>query len=73
MVMMIIVSMNCKSVDEDARISKGSSCSFGFCPNEGGGGPCPIFLSRFHKLVFWSVKGVYFLQNANNLIFKLFL
>ena len=50
MVMMIIVSMNCKSVDEDARISKGSSCSFGFCPNEGGGGPCPNFLSTCHKL-----------------------
>ena len=50
MVMMIIVSMNCKSVDEDARISKGSSCSFKFCPNEEGGGPCPIFLSTCHKL-----------------------
>ena len=47
MVMMIIVSMNCKSVDEDARISKGSSCSIAFCPNEGGEGPaqffCPLF------------------------------
>ena len=26
-----------------------SSCSFGFCPNEGGR-PCPNFLSTFHKL-----------------------
>ena len=30
---------------------KKSSCSFGFCPNEGGrGGPCPNFSSAFHKL-----------------------
>ena len=31
-------------------LTKKSSCSFGFCPNEGGGGPCPNFLSTFHKL-----------------------
>ena len=29
---------------------KKSSCSFGFCTNEGGAGPCPNFLSTFHKL-----------------------
>ena len=29
---------------------KKSSCSFGFCPNEGGrGGPCTNFSSAFHK------------------------
>ena len=57
-----------KSIWED--IPKKSSCSFGFCPNEGeGGGSCPIFLSPFDK---WLIKGVYFLQNANNLNFKLF-
>ena len=27
-----------------------NSSSFRFCPNEGGGGPCPNFLSTFHKL-----------------------
>ena len=32
------------------RSPKKSSCSFGFCPIEGGGGPCPNFLSTFHKL-----------------------
>ena len=26
-------------------VPKKSCCSFGFCPNEGGGGPCPNFLS----------------------------
>ena len=32
-------------------LPKKSSCSFGFCPNEGGrGGPCPNFSSAFHKL-----------------------
>ena len=31
-----------------------------------------FFLSHFHKC-FWPIKGVYFLQNANNLNFKLFL
>ena len=30
--------------------TKKSSCSFGFFPNEGGGGPCQNFLSTFHKL-----------------------
>ena len=28
-----------------------SCCSFGFCPNEGGG-PCPNFLSPFQKCIF---------------------
>ena len=32
------------------RSPEKSSCSFGFCPIEGGGGPCPNFLSTFHKL-----------------------
>ena len=33
------------------RFPEKSSCSFGFCPNEGGrGGPCPNFSSAFHKL-----------------------
>ena len=32
---------------------KKSSCSFGFCPNEGEGGEtCPNFLSPFHKCIF---------------------
>ena len=40
---------------------------------EGGrGGPCPNFLSPFYSVHFWSIKGVPFLQNANNLNFKLF-
>ena len=31
--------------------TKKSSCSFGFCPNEGGrGGPSPNFSYTFHKL-----------------------
>ena len=45
--------------------------SFGFCPNEGGRA-----LHNFWHLLwvhFCSIKGVYFLQNANNLNFKLFL
>ena len=32
------------------RFHEKNSCSFGFCPNEGGGGPCPNVLSTFHKL-----------------------
>ena len=46
-------------------------CSFGFCPIEGGGGPCSNFLASL--VHFWSIKRVYFLQNANNLNFELFL
>ena len=34
----------------EGRSPEKSSCSFGFCPIEGGGGPCPNFLSTFHKL-----------------------
>ena len=37
--------------------TKKSSCSFGFFPNEGGGGPCPNFLSHFEEVHFWSLKG----------------
>ena len=48
-----------------------SSCSFGFCPNEGGEGPAQIF-GTFSEVHYWSIKGVHFLQNANNLNFKLF-
>ena len=29
-----------------------NSCSFGFCSNEGEEGPCPKFLSPFHKCIF---------------------
>ena len=36
-------------------------CSFGFCPIERGGA-LPNFFVHF-----WSIKGIYFLQNANNL------
>ena len=28
-----------------------NSCSFGFCSNEGGEGPCPIFFAPFHKYI----------------------
>ena len=48
-----------------------SSCSFGFCPNEGQ--DLPKFFVHFSLVHFWSIKGVYFLQNANNFNFKLFL
>ena len=51
------------------EIAKKGCCSFGFCPNQGGGreGPAQIFLH-----LFWSIKGVYFLLNANYLNLKLF-
>ena len=37
------------SIGVKRRFPEKSSCSFGFCPDEGGG-PCPNFLSTFHKL-----------------------
>ena len=46
--------------------------SFGHCPNEGGEA-LPKFLVPFQDVHFWSIKGLYFFQNANNLNFKLFL
>ena len=52
--------------------TKKSCCSFGFCPNEGGG-VLPNFFATFLWVQFWSIKGVYFLQNDNNLISQLFL
>ena len=59
----------------DGHLSEGfpkkSCCSFGFCPNEGGRA-LPKFFVTFSEMHFWSIKGVYFLQNANNLSFKLF-
>ena len=34
----------------------------------GGGGPaCPNCLAHFKEVHFWSIKGVYFFQNANDL------
>ena len=33
-------------------LTKQNCCSFGFCPNEGRGGPCPNFLSPFHMCIF---------------------
>ena len=38
--------------------------------SEGGGSP--IFLAHFQEVHYWSLQGVYFLQNASNLNFKLF-
>ena len=37
-----------------------------------GGRALPKFFVTFSEMYFWSIKGVYFLQNANNLNFKLF-
>ena len=31
-------------------------CSFGFCPIEGGWGPCPNFFIHFQEVHFWSIK-----------------
>ena len=48
---------------------KKNCCSFGFCPNEGGSA-VPNFFCTFAfscKVHFWSIKGVYLNQNANNL------
>ena len=39
-------------------LPKKSSCSFGFCPNEGGGGPCPIFCPLFTNCIFWVNLGM---------------
>ena len=36
------------------------------------GGGCQKFFVTFSEVHFWSIKGVHFLQNANNLNFKLF-
>ena len=38
-----------------------------------GGGVLPNFFATFLWVQFWSIKGVYFLQNDNNFNFKLFL
>ena len=38
-----------------------------------GGWALPNFFVHFSQMHFWSIKGVYFLQNTNNLNFKLFL
>ena len=53
----------------DALLRKRMS-SFVFCPNEGGRA-LPNFFGPF-QVHFWSIKGVYFLQNANNWNLKLF-
>ena len=37
-----------------------------------GGGALPNFFVTLSLVHFWSIKGIFFLQNANNLKFKLF-
>ena len=43
--------------------------SFWHCPKRGGS--CPNLGVLFQGVHFWSIKGVYFFQNANNLNFEL--
>ena len=48
--------------------TENNCCSFGICPNEGKGvGPAQIF-GTFSQVHFWSIKGVYILQNAKNML-----
>ena len=54
-----------KGNEYKGRRPEKSCCSFEFCPNAGGGA------LPFSQVHFWSINGVYFLQNANNLNFKL--
>ena len=49
--------------------NKVHALSYGF--PQTGGGPAH-FLASFQEVHFWSIKGVYFFQNANNLNFRLF-
>ena len=50
------VDVDVDVVDVDVDVKDGftnkSCCSFGFCPNQEGGGPCPNFLIPFHKCIF---------------------
>ena len=39
---------------------------FGHCPNEGG--PAQIIFGPFQEEPFGSIKGLFFFQNANNII-----
>ena len=41
---------NTKTQSVRDGLLKKSNCSFGFCPHEGWGGPCPNFMSTYHKL-----------------------
>ena len=63
--MTILVRYGGKTVREG--FPKKSCCSFGFCPDEGGALHAQIFWHLFLRAFF-----VYFLQNANNLNFRLF-
>ena len=50
MTIMMIIIMVMMMITIREGFTKKSRCSFGFCPNQGEGGPCPNFLSTFHKL-----------------------
>ena len=54
-------------------VPKKAAVLLDFVQIKGGGRACPTFFNTFSYVHFWSIKGVYFLQNANNLNLKLFL
>ena len=47
-----------KSIDLRDGLPKKSSCSFGFCPNEGGGGPAQFFCPLFTNCIYWVNLGM---------------
>jgi len=44
------------SLTVEGRSPEKKVLSYGFCPNEGGGGPCPNFLAHIQEVHFWPIK-----------------
>ena len=64
---------DCRLPDCRDVLLKKTAVLLDFVQMRGAGEGPAQFLSQFEEVHFWSIKGVYFLQNANNLNFKLFL
>ena len=67
---LFFLSVKVKSWYVGDVFTKKNCCSFGFCPNEGRGGPCPFFWASFHKCIFGREKYIFKYFECKNAWYK---
>ena len=66
-------SLTKEDINSTLRFLSAISLIVGGRGGRGGAWQCPNLMAPFQEVYFWSIKGVYFFQNANVLNFELFL